>query len=89
MPLVCRCRLWPRVDCRKGMTYEKLLDNIIDKRLQKWTSRKCLPYKGGPAWSCVPADACASELPKGELIGGLWRLAITAFNYCLIPSFDG
>ncbi|WIA24130.1 hypothetical protein OEZ85_013725 [Tetradesmus obliquus] len=60
------CKLWPRVDCTTGMTYEKLLENIIDKRLQKWTSRKCLPYNNGPAWSCGPADACASELPKEE-----------------------
>lgn len=65
------CKLVPRVDCTTGMTYEKLVENVLAGRLQKWASRECLPYEGDASRSCTRADACASELPKG----GVFSLA--------------
>lgn len=64
--LMSSCRLLPRVDCTTGMSCEKLLENVVSGKVQKWAPRECSEYEGGPGRSCAWADGCASQLPEGK-----------------------
>jgi hypothetical protein len=54
------------VDCTTGTSYDKVVENVISGRVNRWASRECFPYEGDASMSCARADACASQLPSGE-----------------------
>ncbi|WIA15592.1 hypothetical protein OEZ85_002219 [Tetradesmus obliquus] len=59
------CRLRPRVDCTTGAAYEDLVKHVDSGGVQQWASRECVSYEDEPSRSCVRADTCKSQLPKG------------------------